>query len=235
MKRLAAWLGAVAACVMATEAVAQRIEIEVCFLEVDAEDVQGVVFENDGVGSIALASSRDALVERLNHRKETDVLYSSSVVTANGSQATVKAVTEYIYPTEFGVHVATTTNGTTVSQQLAIVPNYFAMREVGVILTVTPEVTSDNRLINLMLTPAIVDPPTWENYDCLYVDTVGNEHHYNARQPIFPVRSMDTRLTVPNGGTAVVGGVAIEDRETSGKRRLLVFAKASSTALAPAP
>ena len=48
---------------------------------------------------------------------------------------------------------------------LAVVePQSFTMREVGVILQVTPTLTDDGNVVDLELNTQVVDEPTWKNY-----------------------------------------------------------------------
>jgi len=55
--------------------------------------------------------------------------------------------------------------GSSQSAVLAVVePQSFTMREVGVILDVTPMLTDDGNLIDLKLNTQVVDEPTWWNY-----------------------------------------------------------------------
>ena len=87
----------------------------------------------------------------------------------------MKVVTEYIYPTEYDVQLtasgghssssSTTSSGGGGAEILAVVePENFTMREVGVILQVTPELSQGGQLINLHLHPQVVSDPTWRNY-----------------------------------------------------------------------
>ena len=85
----------------------------------------------------------------------------------------MKVVTEYIYPTEYDVQLTASGGGSSggsssgggSSEILAVVePENFTMREVGVILQVTPELSQGGQLINLHLHPQVVSDPTWKNY-----------------------------------------------------------------------
>jgi general secretion pathway protein D len=112
----------------------------------------------------------------LSQRSDTDLLSAPKVLTGPGKEATMKVVTEYIYPTEYDVQLTasggsssggsgTSSSGGGSSEILAVVePENFAMREVGVILQVTPELSQGGQLINLHLHPQVVSDPTWKNY-----------------------------------------------------------------------
>ena len=84
----------------------------------------------------------------------------------------MKVVTEYIYPTEYDVQLTASGGGSSGSSSgggsseiLAVVDaQNFTMREVGVILQGTPELSQGGQLINLHLHPQVVSDPTWKNY-----------------------------------------------------------------------
>ena len=110
------------------------------------------------------------ILHMLSQRSDTDLLSAPKVVTKNNQEAVIKVVTEYIYPQDYEVQLQSSnssggSNSSSQSAVLAIVePQNFTMREVGVILTATPELTDDSKLIDLKLDAQVVDEPTWHNY-----------------------------------------------------------------------
>jgi general secretion pathway protein D len=111
------------------------------------------------------------ILHMLSQRSDTDLLSAPKVLTKPGEEAVMKVVTEYIYPTDYDVQIQSSSSssgnnsGGGQSAILAIVePQSFTMREVGVILQVTPELTEEGNLINLQLNTQVVDEPTWKNY-----------------------------------------------------------------------
>ena len=111
------------------------------------------------------------ILHMLSQRSDTDLLSAPKVVTRSGMEAEIKVVTEYIYPTDYDVQLQSSSssssgsNGGSQSAILAVVePQNFTMREVGVILQVTPEVSAEGAMINLALHPRVIDEPTWKNY-----------------------------------------------------------------------
>jgi general secretion pathway protein D len=112
------------------------------------------------------------ILHMLSQRSDTDLLSAPKVLTRPGEEAVMKVVTEYIYPTDYDVQLQSSSSssggnssGGSQSAILAVVePQSFAMREVGVILDVTPTLTDDGNLIDLKLNTQIVDEPTWKNY-----------------------------------------------------------------------
>ena len=113
------------------------------------------------------------ILHMLAQRSDTDLLSAPKVVTKSNNPAVIKVVTEYKYPTDYDVQLQSSSSssggynsGGSQSAILAIVePQNFDMREVGVILDVTPTYSDANGgVIDLELHPRVVDEPTWKNY-----------------------------------------------------------------------
>jgi general secretion pathway protein D len=113
------------------------------------------------------------ILHMLAQRSDTDLLSAPKVVTKSGENAVIKVVTEYIYPQDYDVQLQSSSSGSSggssgggQSAILAVVePQNFTMREVGVILDVTPTYSEANGgTIDLELKPQVVDEPIWKNY-----------------------------------------------------------------------
>ena len=111
------------------------------------------------------------ILHMLSQRSDTDLLSAPRVLTRPGEEAVIKVVTEFIYPTDYDVQLQSSSGssgysgGSSSSMVLAVVePQSFTMREVGVILDVTPTLTDDGNLIDLKLNTQVVDEPEWHNY-----------------------------------------------------------------------
>ena len=113
------------------------------------------------------------ILHMLSQRSDTDLLSAPKVLTRPGEEAVMKVVTEYIYPTDYDVQLQSSSSssggygGSNGGQSaiLAVVePQSFTMREVGVILQVTPTLTDDGNVVDLELNTQVVDEPTWKNY-----------------------------------------------------------------------
>jgi general secretion pathway protein D len=163
------------------------------------------------------------VLHALQQRGHTDLLSAPKITTQSGQSATIKVVTEYIYPTEFetsgiGGDNNNTATGTTGGGIVGAVvtPREFQTREVGVILEVTPEVSPEGQMINLSLSPEVVSEPTWRNYGSTYTsyDPNGNPvtQELNMEQPFFHTRKLTTNLLIYNGATVVMGGMITEVR-----------------------
>ena len=164
------------------------------------------------------------VLHALANKTNADLLSAPKVVAQTGAQATIKSVVEYIYPTEYDVQMLESENSNDSSTYTGAVvePQNFQTREVGVILQVTPRVSSDGSRISLDMTPSVVSIPTWKNYGSTYpvygdqnVLTGTRQVEYvqlNMEQPFFPVRSLATSVDIYNGSTVVMGGMITEER-----------------------
>ena len=225
------------------------------------------------------------ILHMLSQRSDTDLLSAPKVVTKSGENAVIKVVIEYIYPQDYDVQLQSSSSssgssygsGGSQSAILAVVePQNFTMREVGVILDVTPTYSEANGgTIDLELKPQVVDEPIWHNYgmkipftgntsggamdvaglgaiidsmvgalgslnilDTLSaedrqviggrvvdssmnaIDSLANMGSQNMtwydapmEQPWFPVRSIDSKVSITPGATVVMGGLIREQRK----------------------
>jgi general secretion pathway protein D len=196
----------------------------------DANLPQSVTFFDSMVGSVGTgASVADELftlsgiltdpqlsmvLHALEQKGNADVLSAPKVTTQSGAEATIKVVTEYIYPTEYTVTPITGTTGTSGTSTIMggiVEPGGFETREVGVILTVVPEVTPDGSMINLTMSPQVVGDPVWHDYGSTYTDGTTTQR-MKMEMPFFHTRTITTSISIFNGATVVMGGMITENR-----------------------
>ncbi len=145
------------------------------YLSTDSNHISGQGYsKNDQfmrVNAFLGSADLSMILHMLSQRSDTDLLSAPKVLTKPGEEAVIKVVTEYIYPTDYDVQLqssSSSSSGNSGSSQSAILavvePQSFTMREVGVILDVTPTLTDDGNLIDLDLNTQVVDEPTWKNY-----------------------------------------------------------------------
>ena len=175
------------------------------------------------MGSIAKISSvltnpeLSMILHLLEQNGNADLLSAPKVTTRSGTEASIRVVTEYIYPTTFTVqggqlnNNANNANNANLVQETVVVPEDFATREVGVILTVLPEVSPDGNMINLTMTPSVVTEPTWQQYGSTIRRADGSVQQLNMPQPFFHVRTLTTQISIYDGATVVMGGLITED------------------------
>lgn len=157
-----------------------------------------------------------AILHALEQNGNADLLSAPKVTTRSGTEASIRVVTEYIYPTTFEVQGGqlnnnNNNNNSSVVQETVVVPQDFATREVGVILTVLPEVSPDGNMINLTMTPSVVTEPTWYQYGSTIRRADGSEQQLNMPQPFFHTRTLTTQISIYDGATVVMGGLITED------------------------
>ena len=182
------------------------------------------------------------ILHMLSQRSDTDLLSAPKVVTKSGNEAVIKVVTIYRYPQDYDVTIQSTSSGsgTSVSGSTTggsdgkilpmVEPQNFETQEVGVILTVTPELSPEG-LINLALEPKVVSEPTWKDYGMKVPmsavmssaaqtlalasgDESMNWFSVPMEQPFFKERSINTHVTLYNGSTIVMGGLITEERKS---------------------
>ena len=133
------------------------------------------------------------ILHMLSQRSDTDLLSAPKVVTKPGQEATIKVVTIYRYPQDYDVTIQSTGGSSSSSyggssggdgKILPMVePQNFETQEVGVILTVTPELSSEGNFINLKLNPKVISEPTWRDYGMkVPMDAVSPSTKYGSRE-----------------------------------------------------
>ena len=128
------------------------------------------------------------------------------ISTYSGEEGVYKRVTEYIYPTEFGLQVA----GTNGVYSWAVQPQSFTMREVGVLVEATPTIAEG--MVDLKLRMSIVDEPTWKDYGCTPTVPDGMKKKLPMELPFFKCQTMDNNRLLLQPGTPTTiqsDGVAI--------------------------
>jgi general secretion pathway protein D len=177
------------------------------------------------IASVLTNPELSMVLHALQQKGDTDLLSAPKVTTQSGVEATIKVVTEFIYPTEFDVQpimapVATEAGGVVaviLSQVGGIVePGAFETREVGVILQVLPEVSAEGQMISLTLAPEVVTEPIWRDYGMDFPTVVNGKTekvHLPMAQPFFHSRSVSTSIIIYNGATVVMGGMITEKHD----------------------
>ena len=156
------------------------------------------------------------LQERLMARDDVKILEAPRIVTRSSEEAVLKGVLEYIYPTDYEVNHACTsqtvgTNKVYCSDSAGAVvePQGFMMREVGSLVEVTPSLTDDGKMIDLAFEAQLVGEPEWKGYGVKAKLKGAATYDLPMEQPFFPVRvAADTKVSIRPGATFVVGGGA---------------------------
>jgi hypothetical protein len=198
-----------------------EIDVEMQFVEFALSDIE--VLARKGLIDC------DSLVQ-LRRAGKGKLLCAPKVVTQSGCEATVKGVTEYIYPTEFSCFCNGDSNSSSaVIGALPVAePGCFENREVGPVLHVLPEVSSDGAYISLTLDSQVAGDPIWRNYGPQNVTTSGVQPTLNMSMPFFFTQTLRSSVSLFNGATVLAGG-GIPGREKDRVIYMFVSAQQKDT------
>lgn len=154
-------------------------------------------------------------VNAISQNTRTEVLSTPRLLTTSGSEATIKMITQFYYPSSWTAPVVTV-NGSTVSIT-APVPDFNEATDIGIQFTIRPVVDPDNYTITLSLEPQILTFiarfPTDDitvttgqiSTDGKAVPTFNNT--YTVWMPEIGRRELSTNIKVYDGETIVLGGM----------------------------
>jgi len=213
-----------------------------------------VIGSIDGVGI-------DVAIRALSQRSGSDLLSAPKVTVLSGNEAKINVSQEFRYPTRYTdteSDVGTTSgslNGGSAGVTITPgTPQDFVVRNVGVELDVTPTVEEDDYSITLDLNPRVTEFEGFVEYGGTSIAIAGGTTvtaPSGFYQPIFAVREVETKVTIWDGATVVMGGMTREDvisvkdkvpflgdiplvgrlfrseGESSAKRNLLIFVTAN--------
>lgn len=169
----------------------------------------------------------NAVIRALSQRSGTELLSAPKLTVLSGNQATITVAQELRYPESYGQvqsQVGTGNSSGGGSAGVAITagtPQQFTTRNVGVELKVTPIVEEDDYSVSLELNPKVTEFEGFVEYGGQSVAISGSTTvtvPSGFYQPIFAVREVNTKVTIWDGATLVMGGLTREDtRKTNDK------------------
>lgn len=188
----------------------RNIEFDIRYMSADRKTLSEVGYF--GTSRINAA----VLQNRLMAHGGARLLESPRLVTRPGEETVCKGVMEYIYPTDYDVNhaVSSQTDGSNTvygidSAGTAVEPQSFTMREVGTIVQITPSLVDDGNLIDIELYTYLVGEPEWKDYGAKAKWKGAATYDLPMEQLFFPVRaSTDTKVSMRPGATYVFGGGA---------------------------
>lgn len=183
---------------------------------------------NLGLGAAALATvaggvgelNVSAVLRALAQRSGTELLSAPRLTVLSGQAATITVAQELRFPQSYGqvqsqVGTGSASGGGAAGVTItAGTPQDFATRHVGVELRVTPTVEEDGRSITLALHPRVTEFEGFVEFGGQSVAVAGGSTvtvPSGFYQPIFAVREVSTQVTLRDGATLVLGGLARED------------------------
>ncbi len=169
-----------------------------------------------------------AVLTALAQKRSFDLLSEPTALTKSGEQATMEAIRVFPYPVAFDppeLVTLTNTGSITATTEIsppaviATTPTDFKRRNIGVRLVIKPQITADDKTVDLSLFPEVTDFEGFINYGSQI--NVGNTNGTTSllstnaiNQPVFNTRRINTKVLIHDGSTVVLGGLIREDLQT---------------------
>lgn len=162
----------------------------------------------------------NAVLRALSQKSGTELLSAPKLTVLSGNPATITVAQEMRYPQSYGqiqsqVGTGSLSGGGSAGVSITSgTPQDFATRNIGVELKVLPTVEEDGRSISLELNPKVTEFEGFVEYGGPSVAISGGTTVTvppGFYQPIFAVRELNTRVTLWDGATLVMGGLTRED------------------------
>lgn len=170
----------------------------------------------------------DFAIRALSRKSGSDLMSAPKVTVLSGKRATITVAQELRYPESYGDIESTVSSGNTGGSSISITagtPQDFVTRNVGVEMSVTPNVENDDT-ISLILEPRVTEFEGFVEYGGPSVALVGGSSGgvdvlptpatvatvpAGFFQPIFSTREISTEVTVFDGATVVMGGLTRDE------------------------
>ncbi len=157
----------------------------------------------------------------LNQADSSDVLGAPRVTTISGQPAHIEMVTERYFPEDWEIIDLPTNNsgGSSTSESGGATywrgisadpqPNFDSdPTKLGIVFDIQPEIDKERRTITAHVLLPIQTLSGWMEFDARTYDYDGSVDGEYYKMPIFDKRSVETDITVYDGETVVLGGVA---------------------------
>ena len=152
-----------------------------------------------------------AVLHALERTTKLKTLSSPKITTLNNQTATIEIVNEFVYPTRYEPTLikedldgdgefTSVVNGIR-ETRFVNVPQGFETRDIGILLSVTPNIGIDKETITLTLRPEVSE-------------ATADAFTYSGEVslPKFTTRNLTTNIIVKNGNTVMLGGLIKETR-----------------------
>lgn len=208
------------------------IETDARFIEADRTTLDAL-----GLTTTTRVEDADAILEELLKRDDARLLEAFHFISRNGQETVAKKVIRYRYPTEFEIIADTTASASNAvpdsMRAMAVEPQNFEEKEVGVQIQLVSELYEDTSLINIMLTAEVVGEPVWKDYGMKAPHPKTGTYDLPMEQPFFPSCSCSINTGMPIGRTVMVmmGGLSDEKEDRPGKAILLFLTLHANTGI----
>ena len=164
----------------------------------------------------------DLAIRALSRKTGSDLMSAPKVTVLSGKRANIVVAQEMLYPESYGDIESTVSagDGGTAISITAGTPQDFTKRNVGVELSVTPNVENDDT-ISLILEPRVTEFEGFVEFGGPSIALAGETTvtvPAGFYQPIFSTREITTEVTVFDGATVVMGGLTRDEVRTVNDR-----------------
>jgi general secretion pathway protein D len=179
----------------------------------------GVANVFDAVGWSVNGTNVDFAIRALSRKSGSDLMSAPKVTVLSGKRANIVVAQELRYPESYGDIESTVSSSNTGGAAISITagtPQDFVTRNVGVEMSVTPNVENDDT-ISLILEPRVTEFEGFVEYGGPSVALAGSTTvtvPAGFYQPVFSTREISTEVTVFDGATVVMGGLTRDEVKT---------------------
>ena len=176
-------------------------------------------FDKDGVqktwGFLIDDLDIDLQIQALARKNGSDLMSAPKVTVLSGKRANIVVAQELRYPQSYG-DIESDVSGGQGGSSVAIVagtPDQFTTRNVGVEMSVTPNVENDNT-ISLILEPRVTEFEGFVEYGGPSIAVTSDTTAVvpaGFYQPVFSTREITTEVTIYDGATVVMGGLTRDE------------------------
>lgn len=199
------------------------VRVQVEFVEMSHEALTKLLFLSKPKSSDDTDLRKQ--VQEMVSKSEAKVLETQMITSKSGQKATVEAIHEFIYPTEYQQpSLACGGKDPSSAPSLPPIPTAFDTRNLGSTLEVEPTVGGDTKTIDLRFVPEVV----YHNGNTVWhqgKDLSGNP--YQVKMPDMYAARLNTALTFISGQYTLAGVISPKDDkgDTDMTRKVMVFVK----------
>jgi len=161
----------------------------------------------------------EATIRALSRHAGTDLLSAPKVTVLSGHPATITVAQEMRFPQSYGEIQSQVGSARSESSSAGVTitagtPQDFMTRNIGVELRVTPTVEEDDYSISLDLNPKVTEFEGFVEYGGQSIAISGGTTvtvPSGFFQPVFSTREVNTKVTLWDGATLVMGGLTREE------------------------
>ncbi len=164
-------------------------------------------------------------VSAVDRTDRVEILSTPKVISKSGEEAVIKMVQQMYFPESWAEPDTSNVNGTSMEFEPSY-PEFGEPKDVGISFTVTPQVSSNNKVVTLSLLPSVTDLIGWSDYG--YDVVMGQKREVvegeetttditssiTLKMPIISNREISTNLKVFDGQTVLIGGLTV-DRQSA--------------------